>query len=59
MHTKALSAVVCMKYLCSKRRDFTNGFRVYISKYYLLLLLLTFHKLMRTYKNFIDAGSNQ
>ena len=59
MHTKDLISHCVHEILCGKRRNFIFGFRVYTSKYYLLLLLLTFHKLMRTYKNFIDAQSNQ
>lgn len=58
MHTKDLISH-CVHEISGKRRNFIDGFRVYTSKYNLLLLLLTFHKLMRTYKNFIDVQSNQ
>lgn len=59
MHTKDLISHCVHEISIRGAQKLHLRFQSLYKQYYLLLLLLTFHKLMRTYKNFIDAQSNQ
>ena len=55
MHTQTFPACMCMKYQKLRRIILHFGYQSLYKHEHLLLLLLTFHKLMKTYKNFIGT----